>query len=90
MKCVRIRIEGRVQGVWFRASTRRIARELALTGWVRNEPDGTVLAEATGPSGNIEKFIDWCHHGPELAKVREVTVEEIDVSARGFNDFEIR
>jgi acylphosphatase len=62
-------ISGRVQGVWYRASTRTRARELGLTGWVRNLPDGRVEALAEGPCPQLEALLAWCHDGPILARV---------------------
>ncbi len=62
-------ISGRVQGVWYRASTRVRARELGLTGWVRNLRDGRVEALAEGPRSDLEALLEWCHRGPELARV---------------------
>lgn len=54
----RVRFTGRVQGVGFRAGVRALARRLPLTGWVRNEPDGSVLMEAQGGRDDIERLID--------------------------------
>lgn len=62
-------ITGRVQGVWYRASTRARALELGLTGWVRNLRDGRVEALAEGPEHQLEALLAWCHDGPMLAKV---------------------
>ena len=67
-------IKGRVQGVFFRAETRRRAEELGLTGWVRNNPDGTVEAVAEGDTTLVEKFVNWCHEGPPRARVKAVQV----------------
>ena len=67
-------IEGLVQGVWFRDSTRKKARSLGVSGWVRNRPDGTVEVLAEGPEKDVAAFVSWCHHGPpsaEVARVRE-------------------
>ncbi len=75
---VRLRIKGRVQGVFFRATARDVARKLGLTGFVKNLSDGnTVLAEAQGPTDKIQEFIKWCHQGPPAARVDEVIVERI-------------
>ncbi len=62
-------ISGRVQGVWYRASTRAKARELGLTGWVRNLRDGRVEALAEGPRVSLDELLAWCHDGPVLARV---------------------
>ncbi len=69
---VRIRIVGRVQGVYFRANTAAEARGLDLTGWVCNLPDGSVEAVAEGPRGRLTRFVTWCHHGPPMARVETV------------------
>ena len=69
---IRIIIEGRVQGVWFRDSTRREAVTLGVFGWVRNRPNGTVEVLAEGPEDNVKKLVSWCHHGPPAAKVQQV------------------
>lgn len=69
---VEVRIEGRVQGVSFRAYAREEARRLGLTGWVKNEPDGTVSAVAEGPRDALERFALWCHHGSPHAAVTSV------------------
>lgn len=56
----RIRFEGRVQGVFFRATTAKAASSFDVTGWVRNEPDGSVLMEVQGEAGELERFL--AHH----------------------------
>lgn len=70
----RLKIYGRVQGVFFRQSTREKARELGLSGWVKNMPDGTVEALASGPEGTVKELIAWCQHGPAYARVDRVDV----------------
>ena len=69
---VRLVIEGRVQGVWFRDSTRREAVSLGLCGWVKNRPDGAVEVLAEGPENQARKLVSWCHHGPPVATVARV------------------
>lgn len=76
VKTVSIRISGKVQGVWFRASAKNVAGEYDLFGFAQNMPDGTVYIEAKGDAQRIDDFIAWCHHGPELADVRQVEVGE--------------
>jgi len=71
----RLKIHGKVQGVFFRQSTREKARELGLCGWVRNMPDGTVEALAAGPEGVVNELIDWCGRGPAYARVDKVDVQ---------------
>jgi acylphosphatase len=69
---VHLRIEGRVQGVFFRASTVQQAQRLGLTGWVRNSPDGSVEVLAEGPYATVESLVAWCRQGPPGAKVTNV------------------
>ena len=69
---VRLIIEGRVQGVLFRESTRREASRLGLFGWVRNRPDGKVEVLVEGPEEKVRILVDWCHHGPPTARVNKV------------------
>jgi acylphosphatase len=71
----RLVIRGRVQGVWFRASTYNRACELGVTGWVRNCPDGSVEVMAGGAKERVQQLIIWCHQGPEGALVTDVEVE---------------
>ncbi|HNH76956.1 MAG TPA: acylphosphatase [Candidatus Obscuribacter sp.] len=68
----KLKIHGRVQGVFFRQSTREKARELGLSGWVKNMPDGTVEALAAGPESLVNELIAWCHKGPAYARVDKV------------------
>jgi acylphosphatase len=69
-------ITGRVQGVGFRFYTERKARELSITGWVRNRRDGAVEAMVQGSSGAVEAMIAWARRGPPSAIVAEVRVTE--------------
>lgn len=85
----KILISGRVQGVWFRQSTREKAAELGVTGWCRNCPDGSVEAVFEGDESAVKQMIDWCHQGPKLARVDRVEVEWLD-SVAGFSSFEVR
>ena len=70
-----MRIQGRVQGVYCRAATRRTARQLGLTGWVRNCPDGSVEALAEGEKIPLERLVNWCRSGPSGAFVTDIKVE---------------
>lgn len=72
---VALRITGRVQGVWYRASTVSEAERLGLRGWVRNRRDGSVAAEVQGPRAAVEALIAWCRDGPPAAQVAAVAVE---------------
>ncbi len=85
---VRLIIQGRVQGVWFRESTRREAVALGITGWVKNRPDGGVEVLAEGPEDQIRSLVSWCNHGPSFARVDRV--HEIQEGWKGeFESFEI-
>jgi len=74
----RIVVRGRVQGVAYRASTQRKARDLGLTGWVRNLEDGSVELEAQGTSSVLDALETWCRRGPALAKV--IGLDRTDLS----------
>lgn len=67
-------ISGRVQGVFFRAHTRDIARQFNVYGWVKNRPDGKVEALFEGNEENVKSVLDWCHEGPPQASVTGVAV----------------
>ena len=67
-------VMGKVQGVFFRASTLEQAQGLNLTGWVQNLSDGTVEVVAEGPKYALERLIEWCHTGPPAAEVEHVSV----------------
>jgi acylphosphatase len=71
----RVRVHGRVQGVFFRAETRDRARSLGLAGWVRNCPDGSVEAVFEGDRGRVESMVDWCGRGPSGASIDSLDVE---------------
>ncbi|WP_025322656.1 acylphosphatase [Deferrisoma camini] len=81
-------VSGRVQGVWFRASTRDVARRLGLRGWVRNVPNGDVEAVFEGPRPQVEEAIAWCRRGPPAARVDHCDV--IWEEPRGEGPFEVR
>ena len=65
-------VRGRVQGVWYRASTAEEAGRLGLSGWVCNRADGSVEAVAEGPRAKVEALVAWCAKGPRLARVDAV------------------
>lgn len=71
----RVRISGRVQGVWFRNWTRAQAEALGLRGWVRNEPDGSVLALVAGPEAAVARMLAALHEGPPAARVDAVRAQ---------------
>ena len=84
--CMRCIVSGRVQGVWFRASTKGYAEDLELTGWVRNLADGRVEVLACGPPDRLQALRDWLKIGPELAEVSGLECQSptSDHHARGF------
>lgn len=86
---VHVVISGRVQGVWFRATTKQKAERLGLTGWVRNTYDGNVEAVFEGEENSVQEMLDWCRHGPPLSKVDNVEVKN-ESPTNGFDSFSIR
>lgn len=72
----RVSVRGHVQGVFFRDSCRREAEQAGVTGWVCNEPDGSVAAVFEGPAPAVEHLVRWCHDGPPRARVERVDVTE--------------
>lgn len=85
MRRVRVDISGEVQGVFFRASCARRARELGLAGWVRNERGEGVAAVFEGSDEAVEAMLAWCREGPPLARVDSVrVVEEMPTGEVGF------
>ena len=85
-KSVRVRIEGRVQGVGFRAWVERRAVTHGLDGWVRNRRDGGVEAVFAGPASAVDAMVAECHHGPRSAAVTMVRVlDEPAAVSQGFS-----
>jgi acylphosphatase len=78
MRTIHIRISGKVQGVFFRASAKEIADKLKIAGWVKNTLEGDVEIVAEGASGSIEKFIQWCKKGPPKAIVSHLDYKETE------------
>jgi acylphosphatase len=81
-------VRGEVQGVFFRETTRRRARRVAVAGWVRNNDDGTVEAWFEGEPDDVEVMVHFAGIGPSGAHVASVDVE--DVEPAGLRDFEVR
>ncbi|WP_428263598.1 acylphosphatase [Haliangium sp.] len=83
---VHLRVTGRVQGVFYRATTQERAQSLGLTGWVSNKPDGSVELEAQGPKAKLDALAAWCRRGPPNARVDAVAVTPIALvpDERGF------
>jgi len=85
MKSVRVRIEGLVQGVWYRGWAIEQAEERGLDGWVRNRHDGAVEAVFSGESEEVDAMVESCRQGPPLARVKAVHVsEEPGLAESGF------
>ncbi|HEY0654004.1 MAG TPA: acylphosphatase [Chryseosolibacter sp.] len=87
-KHLNITVAGRVQGVFFRASTKTSADHLDIKGFVKNQPDGSVYIEAEGEEKDLEKFISWCSQGPKAARVERCNIEEAGLE--GFTEFVIQ
>jgi len=85
---VHLFVHGRVQGVFFRASTQKAAEDLELTGWVKNCDDGSVEILAEGSREKLEELIAWCRHGPPMASVSKIDLNWIE--AEGLSSFDIR
>jgi acylphosphatase len=81
-------ISGRVQGVFFRSETQRVARRFGVTGWVRNRADGRVEAVFEGERRAVDAVLAWCDEGPHLAVVDAVKVKWQDYSGE-FKSFDI-
>ena len=84
----RMRVRGRVQGVFYRATTKEEADKLGISGWVKNESDGSVSITAEGDPNKISKFTEWCKGGPIMARVD--SLEEVIVDPSGATDFVVK
>jgi acylphosphatase len=84
---LKVVITGKVQGVYFRATAKQEAIKLNVHGYVKNQSDGTLLLELQGTEPTINSMIKWCHKGPILAKVDQVTTK--DQAFQNFTSFEI-
>lgn len=87
MKHINIRITGKVQGVSFRATTKAIADQMSVRGIVKNEKDGTLYIEAEGDDTSLEVFEEWCHEGPDRAKIETVDITPGEM--KNYRNFEI-
>ncbi len=83
-----VRVRGRVQGVWYRASAKEQANKLGLVGWVSNRPDGSVEVCAEGARPKLERLLAWCHQGPPAAGVNLVDPEWLPAT-REYTTFDI-
>ena len=84
----RVTVHGRVQGVFFRDSTRREAERRGIAGWVANRDDGTVQAWFEGDADAVEAMVDWARSGPRKADVDRVDVDEVEPA--GLDGFSVR
>ncbi|RDC57570.1 acylphosphatase [Pedobacter chinensis] len=87
MKHINIKVTGKVQGVFFRASTKAVADQMGIKGFIKNEKDGSVYIEAESELFILDAFIDWCKEGPEKAVVENV--EMSDGELKNFRNFEV-
>lgn len=87
---VRFLVRGRVQGVGFRAATRRRAEGLGLVGFVQNRPDGAVDGEAEGPTEAVAAFVVWLQRGPMWARVDEARIEDVPTIGCAEQQFVVR
>jgi Acylphosphatases len=87
MPTIHLIIKGEVQGVFFRATAKKIADKLDVKGWIKNREDDDVEAMVTGSQQQLEEFVNWCRKGPEKAKVEDVIVTQEKETL--FNDFEV-
>lgn len=87
MKHLDIKVKGKVQGVFFRASTKAVADQLGVRGIVRNEKDGSVYIEAEGDDFSLGSFLEWCHEGPEKSVVEKV--ESAEGELKNYRNFEV-
>jgi acylphosphatase len=86
-RAVRVVVRGRVQGVYFRVSCARVARDAGVTGWVGNRGDGAVEAAFEGTHEAVSAMLVWCRRGPSGAAVTDVEV--IEVAPEGLSGFVI-
>lgn len=86
---MRGRVEGRVQGVSYRASMEQQARRCGLCGWVRNLPDGAVEFLVQGDPDHVKQLLDWARRGPAGASVDALNVHEVDADT-SLRDFRVR
>lgn len=85
--CMNCYISGKVQGVWFRASTKEQADKLGIKGWTRNLIDGRVEVFACGTEDELDTFYAWLKQGPQYARVTEHTRE--DLPWEDYTEFDI-
>ena len=87
MPTIHLFIKGKVQGVFYRVTAKKVADKYKITGWVKNTKEGNVEITATGSEEFLNKFIQWCKTGPEKATVEDVIITTLP--AHSFSDFKI-
>jgi acylphosphatase len=87
MKHLDITVKGKVQGVFYRASTKAVADQLGVRGTIKNDANGDVFIEAEGENAMLDMFLDWCHEGPQDAEVS--TVESNEGELKNYRNFEV-
>jgi len=87
---IKVLISGRVQGVFYRAWTKKKAEELGLAGWVRNLPDGRVEAVFQGRKEKVKEIINWCWQGSPASRVEKVETNEPFQVEKGLRNFIVR
>jgi acylphosphatase len=92
MKTIHVIVTGTVQGVGFRAAAVRVARSVGVAGWIRNLTDGSVEAVFSGAADAVDAAVDWCHTGPDEARVDSVAIDPVapDQAAGLPDPFEVR
>ena len=87
IKHLNIVVKGKVQGVFYRASTKAVADQLGVKGYIRNESNGDVTIAAEGDNLSLEMFLDWCKEGPEHAVV--TSVESHEGELKNYRNFDV-
>jgi acylphosphatase len=90
MTTIKVRIKGKVQGVFFRTYVQKEARKLGITGWIKNEEDGSVSLEACGEREKLNQLIERINIGSPASKVEDLDITWIKRSQRKLNDFQIK
>ncbi len=89
MKCIRILIKGKVQGVFYRASAKDVALVSDIKGWIKNKKDGDVEAFACGTEEALNEFVEWCKKGPAHAEVKEIEVSDFPEPEEPLDGFHV-
>lgn len=87
IKSVKLKVHGKVQGVFYRKTAQQKAKELNLVGWVKNNPDNTVEMFIQGPESEVIKMVEWSRQGPKNAVVSKIDIE--DSISQNYSNFKI-